>query len=80
MNPVFTFIFFVIFLLCQYSIWLCSNVVAEWFGVTGKVYWAVVVVAFLLLNNFCFGAYEFSTDFLEDGNDDEYDWMEDDVK
>ena len=53
---------------------------AEWFGVTGKVYWAVVVVTFLLLNNLCFGAYEFSTDFLEDGNDDEYDWMEDDVK
>ena len=77
MNPVFTFIAFVIFLLCQYAIWICSNVVAHWLGLTGKVYWAVVLVAFLLLNNLCFGAYEFSTEFLEEEDDDLYDWLGD---
>ena len=51
--------------------------VGHWFGLTGKGYWCVVVVAFILLNNFCFGAYEFSTELLEDDNDDGYDWMED---
>lgn len=78
MNPVFTFIVFVIFLLCQYAIWVCSNVISHWLGLTGKVYWAVVLVAFLLLNNLCFGAYEFSTELLEDEDESLYDWMEDD--
>lgn len=70
MNYVGTFILFVIFLFCQYAIWVCSNLVAHLLGVTGTVYWCVVVVSFLILNDLCFGAYEL--DFGTD-TDDEWD-------
>ena len=64
------FVAFVIFLLCQYAIWVCSNLIAHYFGLVGKVYWCVVLVAFLLLNEFCFGAYDFSMGLLGDDEDD----------
>jgi len=76
-SPFIYFIAFVIFLLCQYAIWVVCNFIAHLFSLTGKVYWAVVVVAFLLLNNLCFGAYEFG--FGGDGEDDDWnDWLGDD--
>lgn len=69
MNYIITFILFVVFLFCQYAIYVCSTVIADWFGVTGQVYWCVVVIAFLILNNWCFGAYE-----LDLGMDSEDEW------
>ena len=73
------FIAFVIFILCQYAIWVTSNLISHHFGLTGSTYWCVVLVSFLLLNEFCFGAYDFSMGILEDDDEDNlYDWMEDD--
>ena len=77
MNPILVFIAFFIFLTCQYAIWVVSNLVAHWINLTGKTYWCVVLVVFLLLNEFCFGAYEFSTGLLEDEDEDLYDWLGD---
>lgn len=74
-SPVVMFVAFVIFLLCQYAIWVTSNVISHWFGLTGRIYWCVVLVSFLLLNEFCFGAYDFTIGALEDDNVDE--WIDD---
>ena len=72
-SPIVYFIAFVVFIFCQYSIWVTSNLVAHHFQLTGSVYWCVVCVAFLLLNEFCFGAYEFGF-----GGDDRLDELIDD--
>ena len=73
-SPIIMFITSVIFLLCQYAIWVCSNLIAHYFGLVGRVYWCVVLVSFLLLNEFCFGAYDFTIGALEDKDDD---WTDD---
>lgn len=73
-SPLIMFIAFAIFIFCQYAIWVCSNLVAQHFGFTGSVYWCVVAVAFLMLNEFCFGAYDFSFGLLDD-DDDLEDWQ-----
>lgn len=59
-SPIIMFIAFVVFLSCQYAIWVCSNLIAHHFSLTGKVYWSVVLVSFLILNEFSFGAYDFA--------------------
>ena len=59
-SPVVMFVAFVVFLFCQYAIWVCSNLIAHHFSLTGKIYWCVVLVSFLILNEFCFGAYDFA--------------------
>ena len=74
MNPFIYFVAFFIFLICQYAIWVCSNLVANYFSLTGRAYWCAVLVAFLLLNEFCFGAYDFSVRLLED--DEKDDWID----
>ena len=71
--PIVMFVAFVIFLLCQYAIWVTSNLIAHHFQLTGSVYWCVVCVAFLLLNEFVFGSYDFTIGALED-DDDIGDW------
>ena len=77
MNYAITFVFFFIFLLCQYAIWITSNVIAKWVGVTGQTYWCIVIVAFLILNELCFGAYDFDFGFDDEEDDDMYDWLGD---
>ena len=72
------FVAFVVFLFCQYAIWVTSNIVSHYLGLTGSTYWCVVLVSFLILNEFCFGAYDFSLGILEDDEDNLYDWLEDD--
>ena len=67
MNPIFYFIAFFIFLLCQVAMVLVSLFVADMAGATGYSYWAIVLGMFLLLNELCFGHYNFE---LKD--DDEY--------
>lgn len=76
LSPIIYFIAFTIFLLCQYAIWVCSNVIAHYFGLTGKVYWCVVLVAFLILNEFAFGSYDIAMDVLEKDDELEDDWGE----
>ena len=76
MNPIFYFILFFIFLLCQVAMVLVGMFVADCTGATGSYYWSITLVIFLLLNEICFHHYDFELDFNE--NDDEYDWMEDD--
>lgn len=77
-SPITMFIAFSIFVFCQYAIFIASNVAAHYFGLTGNTYWCVVVVVFLVLNEFCFGRFDFELDL--DGGDDEdvYDWIGDD--
>ena len=70
MNYAIYFIAFTIFLLCQYAIWVVSNLVAHYSNATGHYYWSIVIVVFLVLNELCFGAYDFGIDF----NDDDDDW------
>lgn len=65
-SPVIMFIAFVVFISCQYAIWVTSNLIAHHFSLTGQMYWSVVLVSFLILNEFCFGAYDFAF-----GKDDE---------
>lgn len=77
MNGVIYFIAFFIFLLCQYAIFMVSNYIAQLSNATGNYYWSIVIVSFLALNEFCFGAYDFAINFNDDGEDDEYDWVED---
>ena len=78
-SPILMFIAFVIFLSCQYAIWVVSNLVGHHFGLTGSTYWCMVLVVFLILNEFCFGAYDFSMGLLDDSDEDNiYDWMNDD--
>ena len=69
-SPVVMFIAFVIFIFCQYAIWVTSNLMSHWFGLTGRVYWCVVLVAFLILNQLCFGAYDFVVGEKDDWNDE----------
>lgn len=78
MNPIFYFIAFFIFLLCQVAMILVGMFVADCTGATGSYYWSITLVIFLLLNEICFHHYDFELDFNEDENNDEYDWMEDD--
>ena len=47
--------------------------VADMTGATGYYYWSIVLVMFLLLNELCFGHYNF-----ELNDDDEYEWLGDD--
>ena len=76
MNPIFYFILFFIFLLCQVAMVMVGMFVADCTGATGSYYWSITLVIFLLLNEICFHHYDFELGFNED--DDEYDWMEDD--
>lgn len=76
MNPIFYFILFFIFLLCQVAMISVGMFVADLSNATGSYYWSITLVIFLLLNEICFHHYDFELDFNED--DDEYDWMEDD--
>jgi len=78
MNPIFYFILFFIFLLCQVAMILVGLFVADCTGATGSYYWSITLVIFLLLNEICFHHYDFELGFNEDETDDEYDWMEDD--
>lgn len=72
MNPIFYFIAFFIFLLCQYCMLMVSVFVANLSHATGHYYWSLVFVIFLLLNKLCFGHYNF-----ELNDDDEYEWLGD---
>ena len=78
MNPIFYFIAFFIFLLCQVAMIFVGMFVADLTGATGSYYWSITLVIFLLLNEICFHHYDFELGFNEDETDDEYDWMEDD--
>ena len=75
MSPVVYFIAFFIFLLCQVAMALVGMFVADLSNATGHYYWSIVIVMFLLLNELCFGNYDFQLDFNEE--DDEYDWLGD---
>ena len=77
MNGVIYFIAFFIFLLCQHAIIEVGLFVANLTGATGNYYWSIVIVSFLVLNEFCFGAYDFAINFKDDGEDDEYEWLGD---
>lgn len=78
MNPIFYFILFFIFLLCQVAMILVGMFVADCTGATGSYYWSITLVIFLLLNEICFGNYDFELGFNEeDDESDGYDWMED---
>ena len=77
-SPIAMFIAFVIFIFCQYAIWVTSNLVSHHFNLTGSTYWCVVLVMFLILNEFAFGSYDFALGLTEDEDDNIYDWMEDD--
>ena len=72
MNPIFYFIAFFIFLLCQYCMLMVSVFVANLSHAAGHYYWSLVFVIFLLLNKLCFGHYNF-----ELNDDDEYEWLGD---
>lgn len=74
MNPLLAFIIFFIFLLCQYCILLVSDFIAGYFGMTGRLYYATVVVAFLILNEFCFGGFVNETIVFDDSEDEEDIW------
>lgn len=78
MNPIFYFVAFVLFLLSQYAIVMVSLFVADLSSATGNYYWSIVIVSFLLLNEFCFNSYNMELDFNDDGDDNEYDWLGDD--
>ena len=73
MNPIFYFIAFFIFLLCQYCMLMVSVFVANLSHATGHYYWSLVFVIFVLLNRLCFDHYNFE---LND-DDDEYEWLGD---
>lgn len=73
-SPIIMFVASFVFLLCQYAIWVTSNLIGHHFGLTGSAYWCVVLVCFLLLNEFCFGAYDISMGILEDDNELNDDW------
>ena len=77
-SPVIYFIAFAIFIFCQYAIFVVSNLIANYFGCTGSTYWCVVCVCFLVLNQFCFGAYDFSLGLV--GDDDLVDGWEQDLE
>ena len=78
MSPVIYFIAFVIFLLCQYAMLMVGMFIADLSNATGHYYWSIVIVIFLLLNELCFGHYDFELGFNEEDDDgDGYDWMED---
>lgn len=77
MSPVVYFIAFFIFLLCQVAMALVGMFVADLSNATGHYYWSIVIVMFLLLNELCFGHYDFELGFNEDDDGDGYDWMED---
>lgn len=77
MNPIFYFILFFIFLVCQVAMVLVGMFVADCTGATGHYYWSIVLVMFLLLNELCFGHYDFELGFNEDEDDDEYEWLGD---
>lgn len=77
MNPIFYFILFFIFLVCQVAMILVGMFVADCTGATGHYYWSIVIVVFLLLNELCFGHYDFELGFNEDETDDEYEWLGD---
>ena len=76
-SPAIMFIAFSIFVFCQYAIFVASNVAAHYFGLTGNTYWCVVVVAFLVLNEFCFGRFDFELGVDDVDDDDGYDWIGD---
>ena len=78
MNPVFIFIAFVIFLLCQYAMLMVGIFIADLSHAAGNFYWSIVVVVFLLLNELCFNSYDFELNLGDDDNEDEYDWLGDD--
>lgn len=79
MSPVIYFIAFVIFLLCQYALFMVGMFIANLSNATGHYYWSIVIVVFLLLNELCFHSYDFELNFGGETDDgDEYDWMEDD--
>ena len=44
----------------------------------GIIIGALFLVVFLLLNELCFGHYDFELGFNEDETDDEYEWLGDD--
>ena len=77
MNPIFYFILFFIFLLCQVAIVFVGMFVADCTGATGHYYWSIVIVMFLLINELCFHSYDFELGFNEDEESDRYDRMED---
>lgn len=77
MNNVIYFIAFFIFLLCEYEIIMVSNYIAQLSNATGNYYWSIVIVLFLLLNEFVFGSYDFAINFNDDEEDDEYEWLGD---
>lgn len=52
---------------------MVSMFVANLSNATGHYWWSIVIVVFLLLNELCFGHYNFE---LKD--DDEYEWLGDD--
>lgn len=56
---------------------LVGMFVADLSNATGHYYWSIVIVMFLLLNELCFGHYDFQLDFNEDDESDEYDWLGD---
>ena len=77
MNPIFYFILFFIFLLCQVAMVMVGMFVADLSGATGSYYWSITLVIFLLLNELCFGHYDFELNLDEDETDDEYEWLGD---
>ena len=72
MNPIFYFIAFFIFLLCQYCMLMVSVFVANLSHATGHYYWSLVFVIFILLNKLCFSHYNF-----ELNDDEDYEWLGD---
>ncbi len=78
MNPIFYFILFFIFLVCQVAMVMVGMFVADLSNATDSYYWSITLVIFLLLNEICFHHYDFELGFNEDDDGDGYDWMEDD--
>lgn len=77
MNPIFYFILFFSFLVCQVAMVMVGMFVADLSGATSNYYWSITLVIFLFLNKNCLHHYDFELGFNEDETDDEYEWLGD---
>ena len=67
------FIAFTIFLLVQYCIGVTSIFIVNHLNAEGLVYWCIVVVIFLAINQFVFGSFSYELDSREE--DDDESWL-----
>lgn len=67
------FIAFTLFILVQYCIFVTSTFVVDQSSATGKVYWCIVIVIFLVINQFVFGS--FSYELYSREEDDDESWL-----